>query len=265
MALSPSALFKFLVSPRLPVPTNDGPEAEGFARGTKYRELFVQNLINKAHPLADEGSYLVCNNAQTGIIEGTSTAYSATAATLIIDNNEDPNGGKSFYLDYVDLIVSAAGVTASAVTAKWLALVLDKGPRYSSGGTEITSKLVNPNMLMTAVPKFNIFFGALTATAASKQARTICGQRIYRLPVTATTVPDALGDRMRLEFGSMEPETTVALGTTGALMANVFQSVVKAPPIVIPPGYSMVLSTWDQATTYSTGVTWLPEIAGWAR
>ena len=44
---------------------------------------------------ADEGSYLVANNGQTGIIEGTPTAFAATTPTLILDNNEDPNNAQA--------------------------------------------------------------------------------------------------------------------------------------------------------------------------
>lgn len=76
-----------------------------------------------------------------------------------------------------------------------------------------------------------------------------------------------MGDRLRLEFGNVESEVSAAFGTTGALMANVYQTVLKLPPVVLAPGWSLALYTWNVVAggTYATGVTWLPEAGWWER
>jgi hypothetical protein len=264
--LAPASILKTLVRRFLPPPSPEGPESEGYLRSLRYNELAVGSLIRKSHLLADEGSYFVGNNAQTGIIEGVQTGFVVTAPTLYLANTADPGDttAKSVGVDYVDLSVQTAGATGTATQGKALAVYLDKGNNYSAGGTDLSSKIwaVNPRIGANAsIAK--LYFGALTTTtpAVSKgTTRPIVGQRIYRMPVTATTAPDAVGDRLRLEFGNVEAEAATQFGTTGALMANVYQTVLKIPAISIPPGWSLAIYTWDLVAggTYATGVTWLP-------
>jgi hypothetical protein len=271
--LAPASILKYLVRRFLNPPSPEGPESEGYARGLRYNELAVGSIVRKSHLLVDEGSYFVVNNAQTGIIETTNTGFVVTAPTLYLTNTADPADptAKSIGVDYVDLSVQTAGVTGTAVQGKALALYLAKGNNYSSGGTDLSSKIVNVNPIRAVNSSIaKCYFGALTTTdlAVSKgNTRPIVGQRVYRMPVTATTAPDVVGDRLRLEFGGVESEASGQFGTTGALEANVFQTVMKMPPVLIPPGWSMALFTWDIVSggTYGTGVTWLPEAGWWER
>ncbi len=271
--LTAGALFKGMVRRFLPAPTNEGPEAEAYARMGRYNELSCLSMVRKSHPLTDEGTYFVTNNAQTGILEGLNTGFVITTPNMYVSNAADPSDptAKSIYMDYIDLNVSVIGVTATAVNWKILAVYLSKGNNYSSGGTDLSGKIwaLNPRIGANASIA-RCYFGGLTTTdlAVSKgTTRPIVGYRIYRMPVTATTVPEAVGDRLRLEFGGVESENSVQIGTTGALQANVMQTVMKLPPIVIPPGWSMGLYSWTQVSvgggTYpTTATTWLPE-AGW--
>ncbi len=268
--LSPGALLKFLTRRFLPSPSPEGAESEGYLRGLRYGEAAAGSLVRKSHLLADEGSYFVVNNAQTGIVESNSIAFVITLPTLYVANNADPGDptAKSIGMDYVDLSVQTIGLTATAVTIKNLAVYLDKGNNYASGGTDLTSKIVNVNPRVQGASVAKAYFGAVTTTTPTVvkgTTRPIVGFRSYRLPVTATTVPENVGDRLRLEFGSVEAEAPVQLGTTGALQANVFQTVMKLPAVLIPPGWSMALYTWTNTTTYTTGVTWLPEAGWWER
>lgn len=267
--LAPGALFKGLVRRFLPAPLPEGPEAEGYLRLARYNEAAVMSLIRKAHPLTDEGSYFVTNNAQTGIIDGAAASFAVTTPTLYVANTADPNdaSAKSIGMDYIDLTVSVVGATTTCVS-KLFAIYLDKGNNYSSGGTDLSSKVwaLNPRIGANAsVAK--CYFGALTTTTPTVvkgTTRPIVGERQYRMPVS-TSVPDAVGDRLRIEFGSVEGEAQGQIGTTGALMANVFQSVVKVPPILIPPGWSMALYLLAQTGAYGTGTTYLPEAGWWER
>lgn len=269
--LSPGAVLKLLTRRGLPAPSPEGAESEGYVRGLRYGEMGTLSMVRKSHALADEGSYFVANNAQTGIVEGTITAWAITTPTLYLANTADPGDptAKSIGIDYIDLSVQTVSLTATAVTSKNFALYLDKGNNYVSGGTDLSSKIWNVNPRIGANASVaKLYLGALTTgtLAVSKGVtRPIVGQRIYRMPVTATTVPDAVGDRLRLEFGNVESEAPNQFGTTGALMANVYQSVQKLPAIVLPPGWSLALYTWITCTTYTTGVNWLPEAGWWER
>lgn len=267
--LSPGTLLKGLIRRFLPSPSQEGPETEGYARLLRYNELAIGSTVRKAHLLVDEGAYFIGNNAQTGIIDAASVGFVVTTPSLYVANNADPSDStaKSIFMDYVDLSVSTVGALTTGVS-KFFSIYLDKGNNYSSGGTDLSAKVwaVNPRIGPNAsVAK--LYFGALTTTtpAVTKgTTRPIVGERQYRMPVSAT-VPDAVGDRLRIEFGSVEGEAAGQLGTTGAVMANVFQSVVKVPPIIIPPGWSMALYLCAQTGAYGTGTTWLPEAAWWER
>lgn len=267
--LSPGALLKGLVRRFLPLPSQEGPESEGYLRLARYNEANVISMVRKSHPLVDEGSYFVVNNAQTGIIDAASVGFVVTTPSFYLANTADPNdpNGKSIGMDYVDLTVATVGATTTCVS-KFFAIYLDKGNNYSTAGTDLSSKIwaVSPRVGANAsIAK--AYFGALTTTtpAVTKgTTRPIVGERQYRMPVS-TSVPDAVGDRVRIEFGSVEGETAGAIGTTGALMANVFQSVAKVPPLVIPPGWSMALYLCAQTGAYGTGTTYLPEAGWWER
>jgi hypothetical protein len=267
--LTPGALLKGLIRRYLPLPSQEGPESEGYVRLLRYNELAVGSMVRKAHLLTDEGSYFVANNAQTGIIDAAAASFVITTPSFYLANTADPTdvNARSIGMDYVDLSVSVVGALTTGVS-KFFAIYLDKGNNYSSGGTDLSAKIwaLNPRIGANAsIAK--LYFGALTTTTptvAKGTTRPIVGERQYRMPVTAS-VPDAVGDRLRIEFGSVEGEASGQLGTTGALMANVYQSVVKVPPVVIPPGWSMALYLCAQTGAYGTGTTWLPEAAWWER
>lgn len=267
--LTPGTLLKGLVRRFLPNPTQEGPESEVPARLVRYNELAIQSMVRKAHPLVDEGSYFIVNNAQTGIIDTGNVGFQITHPNLYIPNTADPAdpNAKSISMDYVDLTVTTVGATGTCVS-KCFSIYLVKGNNYSSGGTDLSSKIwaVNPRIGPNAsIAK--CFFGALTTTDPAVSlgtTRPIVGERQWRMPVSAS-VPDAVGDRLRIEFGSVEGEASGQIGTTGAVMANVWQAVAKVPAIVIPPGWSLHLCLFAQTSTYGTGTTYLPEAAWWER
>src|SRR5436190_15471450 len=101
--LSPGSILKLLTRRNLPAPSPEGAESEGYIRGLRYGEMATVSMVRKSHLLADEGSYFVANNAQTGIVEGTALAWAVTTPTLYLANTSDPGDptAKSIYLDYV--------------------------------------------------------------------------------------------------------------------------------------------------------------------
>jgi hypothetical protein len=84
--LSPQALFRGLVQRALGSPNADSSNIDVAVRQSTYGELYNQPLVRKAHNLADEGSYFVANNAQTGIASAYNTAFTATAPFMLIYN-----------------------------------------------------------------------------------------------------------------------------------------------------------------------------------
>jgi hypothetical protein len=270
--LSPQALFRGIVSRVLPQANLETNEAS--LRQGRYGEADVLSVVRKSHLLADEGSYFVTNNAQTGILSAAAVAGPATAPTtpsLVIVNNDsasNPNA-KRVYLDYVELLVTAAGVTATATQAKNMAVVIDRGGRYSSGGTNLTANSTSTNMDITVTSVAQAYFGNITTTAATIAARTLVGQRMQRLPVSATTVPDIINDRVRYEFGSVEQIPSIILGSVAAttLQPSVEQATIKLPPVVLGPGQSCLIYLWQLVAggTYTTATTYIPEIGWWER
>src|SRR5262249_27630072 len=116
MRVRPGRALPTLVPSNLP----DGVAA----RGSIYAEGYCLNPIRKQHLLADEGSYFVTNNAQTGVAMTTTTGFSATAPFVIVQN-QDALGGKRIYLDYAAFVNTAAGSAASGLTLFQGAVVLD--------------------------------------------------------------------------------------------------------------------------------------------
>jgi hypothetical protein len=235
----------------------------------RYGSVYVQGEVLKIHPLADEGSYFVTNNGQTAILSSPAVGFVSTTPALILVNNDSPSNpaAKRIYLDYMELLVTTAGITATATQAKMMAVVVDQTNRYVSGGTDLSAKIVSPNMdnaLRSSVAQ--VVFGALLANAANS-ARTVVGQRLVRLPVTATTAPDLVNDLARFEFGSTDTLNSNTTGSAAGLQANVIQSALKLPPVIIGPGQSALIYIWQLAAggSLSSAASYLPEIGWWER
>src|SRR2546426_264684 len=108
--ISPQALFRGLVARVLPTFNADSQNTDIAARMDPYGGLYTQPLVRKAHGLADEGSYFVTNNAQTGIAPTYGTAFAATSPFLLVYNGQTAN---RLYLDYLALVAIAAGASTT--------------------------------------------------------------------------------------------------------------------------------------------------------
>jgi hypothetical protein len=253
--LSPQALIKGLVQRALPSsPNPDSANTDIALRQFSYGEVVTQPLIRREHNLADEGSYFVINNNQTGITPPLVTAFAATTPALIIYNNSSLRLGL-LYINLMNLVA----VTCTAGTAGQLdlsaALVIDNGNRYSSAGTVLPGA-ISPNMASgTAAGSITAYFGALVATAATGAVRTVIGQRMIRpLPVAAAMT--VVGDTFQFNFGAVEN----ACGSS-ITIANANIIPVPCPPVVIGPNQSMLLYLWWAALTPAGGAAgFLPEL-----
>jgi hypothetical protein len=223
----------------------------------RYGEAYVEPMIRKQHLLADEGSYFTVNNAQTGIATPAVASFGATTPLIVISNTDSVNStGKRIYLDNITLITTAAGGWASAGVNEQLMTYLDTGDRYTSGGTDLSSLIVNPNMdapFRNSVAR--VRFGAITAAAASGSVRCINGLRILR-PAVSATVADVVGETKVLNFGGVE-----AMLNGSITVANANMISIPLPPVIIGPQqclliYFVLNGTTPSAASFAPEISW---------
>lgn len=259
--LSPQALIRGLVSRILPSSNPDGANNDVALRLDPYGGVYTQPLVRKSHNLADEGTYFIINNAQTGITPPLATGFVATTPALLIYNNDTL--GRRLYLDYINLtnIVAVTATTSVVGEANaFYALVIDNGNRYSSGATLLTAP-VCPNLAnATTTPNLIAYFGAITASAATGAARTLVGERVTR-PSPTTSALTIVGDTWLINFGGVEQATPSSITVT-----NSGSYPVPMPPVVVGVGQSVLLYLWWANHTPAGGSAgFLPEIGFWMR
>jgi hypothetical protein len=257
MSISAQAIIKGLVQRALPSRNFDSANQDVAVRLFTYGEMFTQPLVRKAHNLADEGTYFVTNNNQTAITPTFGTAFSATLPIVLIQNVATGSVATQAYIDYITLTAIAATTAASAGVSTNLAVVVDNGLRYSSGGTALPV-YNNPNMNSNTKSVCTAYCGAITATVASAAARTICGFRTVR-PAASATAMTVVGDQINLNFGGVEGGSA---GSIVLLNPNIIP--IQLPPVILGPQQSCLVYLWFNATTPAAG-SFVPEIGQWER
>jgi hypothetical protein len=211
----------------------------------RYGEGYALSLFPDMGVLADEGSCFTVNNAQSGLATAAApTSFSATNPFLLIYNRDAQPNGKRIYLDTATLVATAAG---TAGTNLQCAVSVDSGNRYSSGGTEITSSIVNPNFDATGGSVARVWAGNITATAASASVRNIVGNRFLKGAIPAA------GDTYILKFGGVD--APLLTGSAGSL----FTMVQNVPKVIVGPNESALVYIWLAAQTAAS--SYLPEMA----
>lgn len=269
--LPPSGLLKGLVQRLLPPAKSDSTDIDVPLRLGRYGEQLAIVLMRKQHALADEGSYFVTHNAQTGVVSSlVGTAFSQTTLSpyLFLLNTD---AVKSIYLDYLNLICTVVGGAAASATNILFAWSLDSvgAARYASGGTELLTGAAtnggskNVRSGANGASALRAVIGALTLNAAVS-SRLIVPQRLLRVQNSAT-VTGAVQDEVRMNFGGVEhpaPSSIVDL-TTAKTVA--YREHLQLPGIVIDPGHAAILHIWSPGQAMNTGITYLPELAHWER
>lgn len=260
--LSPSALVRGIVARYLPQANVDSPQVDVPPRFARYGEQYIVPLMRKQHALADEGSYFIANNnAQAGILSTPATGFVATTPAAIIYNGDSPTSPnyKRVYLDFLNLVTTVVGSAASALVNLQAALYIDNGNRYSSGGTEITANIVSPNMDLTPKSIAKVYFGALTATAATAAVRALSPLRVVR-PAVSGTVMDVVGETKWFNFGAVEGMLNGSI-----TIANANFIPVPLPPVIIGPNQSALLYLWQNVGGTNVAATYAPELGFWER
>lgn len=240
-----------------PHPELDGTDTD--PRLSRYRELMVVPSVLLKHPLVDEGSYFVCNNAQSGLATAAApTAFSATNPFLVIYNPSRPSDdfAQRIYLDYLALLATAAGTGATNVQ---FAITRDNGNRYVSGGTELTLNITNTGPTSAAAVA-KIYAGNITASAASASAKTLIGNRVFKTGVAP--IP-TIGDEYIARFGSASLGENLVYSNAAATLTQSMVSAKNLPPIVLGSDESLLFHLWF--TGQSAASSFAPELGWWER
>lgn len=260
--LSPQALLRGLVARSLPAANIDSTNLDVSSRFGRYGEQIVQGLVRKTHALNDEGTYFVTNSgSQTGIISSPATGFVATTPSLIVANIDSPTNPnyKRINLDFLNLVTTVVGSAASGLVNLQAALYIDSVNRYSSGGTEITANIVSPNMDLSPKSIAKVYFGAITAIAATANVRPVCPLRVIR-PVVSATVLDVVGETKWFNFGGVEGALNGSI-----TVANANFITVPMPCVSIGPGQSALLYLWQNVGGTNVAATYAPELGFWER
>lgn len=253
--LSPQALFKVLVNKALSIQEKnpDTFQSDVAVRGGAYGEVCTQPIIRKQYNLIDEGNYAVLQNGQTAAAMTTTAAFSATAPFVSLFNN-NPIGGASMYLDYVNLTCTVAGTAASGLTYTGLTVVTDAINRYTSGGTALVANNPNQGAANNAAASVIAFYGAITAAAASAAARTVVGLRNVR-PASTGAIATVVGDDIILNFGAVEGNSAGSI-----TVANPSIIPVALPGVEVPPQGSALIYLYYATSTTPVAAQWVPEV-----
>ncbi len=222
-------------------------------RGSKYRELYVQNLINGDMAACDEGSYFTAANPTIGTGAGMTTSgasgrtFSDTLAGLVI-MNRDAVGGKRMYLRWLRLTATVAATTS---TDTQFAFKLDTVlSRYTSGGTAVVP--TNPNGDSATQSVGRVYYQtsdtAAMVTAASTQNARVIDATCTPLRVVIGVV----GDIYHFNFGANEATMPVT-PTNGTAPIT---AVINCAPCVIGPQNVFTLHTWQSAQTVAPIFVW---------
>jgi len=163
-------------------------DTEGVRR-TGYSEEYVMPFSRRV--AADEGGYWIARNVTpgTGVAGHAAPQTHDTEKAFIMLKSGLPN--ESVYLDFIKLVVTAAGTAGSL---NYATHTVDKGRTFSSGGGDLT--VVRTNLAVPNNSPFNLAkIGAVVpGEPNSGDARIVAHQRVR-------TVIPVVGDVVLFTFG----------------------------------------------------------------
>ena len=229
------------------LPTRVSNNLQVDQHGDNYGNLFLTPYTPMQNA-AVEGTYYQGVNAlpATAITSSIATAYSTTASAFFALRNTDTTGGKSLYLDFIELQTLVA--PASATEYQCVVDVDNVLTRFTSGGTAITPTNTNTNIGTTSIALLNA--GALLTVALGG------GGRNYGQTKLRTVIP-VVGDSYILTFGQSTPMSSALIGGTGPYL-----STYQFQPVIVGPQGCMCLSLFGAgyaatAATYFFRMGWV--------
>ena len=199
---------------------------------------------------ADEGGYFIARNATPGTGQAGHAAPTThdTAKPFVMLKNGAESGGARVYLDYLKLVVTAAGTGG---TLNYATHTVDKARTPGTGGVALTVVNVNMQATTSTVLSSAIAGPIVPGESNSGEARIVAHQR-------ARTVIPVVGDVLLFKFGGEPIGTAMILAGTAQL-----ERVIHCPPIVIGPGDSYHLVLWR--ASQSAAASYECEIGLWQR
>lgn len=168
------------------------------------------NRRNGNYGFCLEGSYFKVGNATFN----TAVAWSVAAATTFVETegsltirNSNSSSGKDIILDYIRIIISAAGGGPS--TDIKCVMQIDNTVRYSSGGSALTP--INCNSGGSNTTGAVVHFGALTLANAGGSAR-----KLMPGALTLKATAQAANDTYLFKLSEFEQGSATAPGVIGA-------------------------------------------------
>lgn len=226
-------------------PTAYAENADVPDRGSKYGEKGVLPYGSGLHNVADEGSYFVVTNPAPGTGLATVAAPTALAdvSPFFMLLNNAAAGGKRVYMDYIKLLVTAAGTAGASLHYN---VKIDNGVGRYTSGTTLTSTPQNVNMDSAVATACLAYGGPLVAAAATAAARLL-GGGLFKVSIPV------VGDNYILTFGC-------PAGGVGSGVATIANAILNHPPVVIGPQQSFFLHLWlpsqSAASSYEIEVGW---------
>lgn len=246
---------------QLPIPTVEGQV--GPIRGSRYNEIYVQNVVPSKQVLADEGSYFVGTNPTPGTavtfatIAG-ATSYVNTVAFCVFKNNDNAGNPKAkrTYLDTIRLILM--GTAPATTTVMHYAVVLDNAIRIpTAGSVSVTGQNVNMDDNNTPVTQLWTYSaGVATVPAASGSAR-IVGRGSVQTSLGIT------GDEYVIQFGAQDQHGAQSGLTAVRAAAAAKMTSCTAPVVLGPQQFCVIHLWWLTVTTTAPGFEY--EFAWWER
>lgn len=228
-----------------------GTAADGGSKDGRLDRYGATHVRNELLAWVEEGTYFRATNATlgTGIAMGIQTSWSATANALLVMRSS--SASKSIIPHYIRLINTAAG---ASTTSSRLAVALDVANRYTSGGTDLTTQIVNANSGLGPSSIVDVLrFGAVTAAAASA-ARYVANMSLKVQAAPCWTV----GDEVRLQFADDADAGPLSGAAALAIVKNV------GPVVLRGTNHCLLLHMWNPANA-GTPPSWEIEMAWWER
>jgi len=218
---------------------------------TLYAQTVPIKIWQKDYQFADEGTYFCATNPTPG----TGIASAAAPTTLddtkpfwLLKNNSSTSSPKTVYLDFLKVIVTAAGTNGTNINFVSKTDVANSAGRYTSGGSTITP--VNVNVNSGTATQSQVYAGAITAASASGSARLL--DHIQLRPV----IP-VVGDTYIINFGQVDPAVG-SLQVSGTSIAN---AVYSSPPVVVGAQQywlgHLFLASQSAASSYEFTLCWV--------
>lgn len=228
-----------------------GTVSDGTAQVIRTDQYGAQHIRSEVLSGCEDGTYFKATNATlgTGIAMGIQTTWSATANVLLIMTNG--SASKTIIPHYIRLINSAAGATTTSSRA---AIILDTSSRYSSGGTDLTTAIVNSNSSLAPTSAISVLrFGAVTAAAATAP------RQVANIALKTQAAPCwTVGDEVKITFGDDSDSGLTSGAATIAIAKNV------GPVVLGGQNHSLLLHMWNPANA-TTAPSWELEMAWWER